>query len=71
VFAAFGDQFLAPHLRPGQTVILDNLSAHTSAAARCPDDLMAATNAALDAITAQDAAGCYADCGYPLRSHDE
>jgi transposase len=109
VFDAFVDQFLAPLLRPGQTVILDNLSVHKSAsaqariaaaggqlvflppyspdfnpiepifaklktslraaAARSPDDLMTATKLALDAVTAQDAAGCYADCGYPLTSH--
>lgn len=109
VFDAFVDQFLTPLLRPGLTVILDNLSAHKSAAARSrieaaggrllflppyspdfnpiepifakikthlraaaarsPDELMAATKAALDAVTAQDAAGCYADCGFPLESH--
>lgn len=109
VFDAFVDQFLVPQLRPGQTVILDNLSVHKSAsaqarieaaggrlvflppyspdfnaiepifakiktslraaAARSPDELLAATKAALDAVTAHDAAGCYADCGYPLTSH--
>jgi transposase len=111
VFDAFVEQFLAPRLRPGQTVVLDNLSVHTSAraaarieaaggrlvflppyspdfnpiepifakvktslraaAARSRDDLLAATKAALDAVTAEDAAGCYADCGYPLTSHVE
>jgi transposase len=113
VFDAFVNRFLAPLLRPGQTVILDNLSVHKSAAAharieaaggrllflppyspdfnpiepifakiktslraaaaRSPDDLLEATRAALDAVTAQAAAGCYADCGYPLttRMHDE
>jgi transposase len=34
VFEAFVVQQLAPSLRPGQTVILDNLSVHKSAAAR-------------------------------------
>jgi transposase len=108
VFDRFIDQFVAPHLRPGQTLILDNLAVHKSAtaqtrieaaggrlvflppyspdfnpiepifatiktalraaAARSPDELLAATKAALDAVTAQDAAGCYADCGYPLPS---
>jgi len=34
VFEAFVDQVLAPRLRPGQTVILDNLSVHKSAPAR-------------------------------------
>jgi len=111
VFDAFIDQFLAPLLRPGQTVVLDNLAVHKSAcaqarieaaggqlvflppyspdfnpiepifakiktalravAARSHDELLAATKRALDAVTAQDAAGCYADCGYPLRSHNE
>lgn len=110
VFDAFA-QFLAPQLRPGQTLILDNLPVHKSAAARARieaaggqvvflppyspdfnpiepifakiktslraaaarshDNLLAATKAALDAVTAQDAAGCYADCGYPLTSHDQ
>lgn len=109
VFNAFVDQFLAPQLRPGQTVILDNLSVHKSAdararieaagaklvflppyspdfnpiepifakvktwlrsaAARSHDDLIDATKVALDAITAHDAAGCYADCGFLLTSH--
>ena len=106
VFDAFVATFLAPALRPGQTVVLDNLSVHKSARARelveaagarllflppySPDlnpiepifakvkealraaagrtreDLLAATKAALDAVTAEDAAGCYADCGFPL-----
>jgi transposase len=109
VFDTFVDRFLAPRLRPGQAVILDNLAVHKSAtaqarieaaggrlvflppyspdfnpiepifakiktslraaAARTGDELMAATKAALDAVTAQDAAGCYADCGYPPTSH--
>lgn len=34
VFDAFVDQFLVPTLRPGQTVILDNLSVHKSAHAK-------------------------------------
>ena len=106
VFDTFVADFLVPVLRPGQTVILDNLSVHTSthaqdlvaaagcqlwflppyspdfnpiepifakiktvlrsAAARSPADLLEATKAALDAITPADAAGCYADCGFPL-----
>ena len=106
VFDAFVAEFLVPALRPGQTVVLDNLSAHKSArahdlvaaaggrplflpayspdfnpiepvfakiktalraaAARDPAALLAATKAALDAVTPEDAAGCYADCGFPL-----
>ena len=33
-FAAYVQRFLVPNLHPGQVVILDNLSAHKSAAAR-------------------------------------
>lgn len=106
VFDGFVAEFLVPVLRPGQTVVLDNLAVHKSAtaqalieavgcrllflppyspdfnpiepvfakvktalraaAARTGDDLLAATKAALDAVTAGDAAGCYADCGFPL-----
>lgn len=107
VFDGFVKEFLVPVLRPGQTVVLDNLAVHKSAtaqelveaagccllflppyspdfnpiepifakvktalrasAARTGDDLLTATKAALDAVTAVDAAGCYADCGFPLR----
>ena len=35
-FEAFVEQMLAPALRPGQTVVLDNLSVHKSAKARAP-----------------------------------
>jgi len=106
VFDGFVAELLVPTLRPGQTVVLDNLSVHKSArahelveAAGCrllflppysPDlnpiesvfakvkaslrgaaarghaDLLAATKAALDAVTPADAAGCYAACGFPL-----
>lgn len=106
VFDAFVAEFLVPELRPGQTVVLDNLGVHKSAqaqalieaagcrlrflppyspdfnpiepvfakvktalraaAARSHDDLLAATKIALDAVTPADAAGCYADCGFPL-----
>jgi transposase len=105
-FDGFVAAFLVPALRPGQTVVLDNLAVHKSArarelveaagarllflppyspdfnpieavfakvkealraaAARTREDLLAATKAALDAVTAADAAGCYADCGFPL-----
>jgi transposase len=34
VFVAFVERVLVPSLRPGQTVILDNLSAHENARAR-------------------------------------
>ena len=108
-FAAFVAAFLAPALRPGQTVVRDNLAVPKSArarasveaagarplflppsspacnpieavvatvkealraaAARTRADLLAATKAALDAVTAADAAGCYADCGVPLTMH--
>jgi transposase len=106
VFDAFVAEFLIPVLRPGQTLVLDNLAVHKSpraqalveaagcrllflppsspdlnpiepifakvktalraSAARTGDALLEATRAALDAVTAADAAGCYADCGFPL-----
>ena len=106
VFDGFVERLLAPALRPGQTVVLDNLAVHKSAAAqalvetagcrllflppyspdfnpiepifakvkaalraaaaRDHDHLLEATKSALDAVTAADAAGCYADCGFPL-----
>jgi transposase len=106
VFDAFVGELLVPVLRPGQTVVLDNLAVHKSAAAQAlvaaagcqlrflppysPDlnpiepvfakvktalraaaardhpRLLEETKAALDAVTAEDAAGCYADCGFPL-----
>ncbi|HET8765412.1 MAG TPA: IS630 family transposase [Rhodanobacter sp.] len=106
-FVAYVRAFLAPTLRPGQVVILDNLSVHKVAAARAlveargcqllflpaysPDlnpielafaklkealrraeartraALEAALAAALAAITASDAHGWFAACGYPLQ----
>lgn len=106
VFDGFVEEFLVPVLRPGQTVVLDNLAVHKSAraqdlveaagcrllflpayspdfnpiepvfakvktalrasAARTGDHLLTTTKAALDAVTPADAAGCYADCGFPL-----
>jgi transposase len=105
-FAAYAERVLAPALRPGQIVVLDNLSAHKSedarkaieaaggrllflppyspdfnpielafakikehlraAAERTPDGLFAATGAAIDAVSAADARGFYAHCGFPL-----
>jgi transposase len=105
-FALYAERILAPRLRPGQVVVLDNLSAHKSAdarmaveaagarllflpayspdfnpielafakvkarlraaAERTPDGLVAATARAIDAITAAEARGFYAHCGFPL-----
>lgn len=107
-FAAYAALVLAPSLRPGQVVILDNLSAHKNAkartaieaagaqllflptyspdfnpielafakikeslraaAARTPDDLLTATAAAIDAVSASDARGFYHHCGFSLPS---
>jgi len=104
-FVAYVREFLAPTLRPGQIVVLDNLAVHKNATARrliaargcrllflpaySPDcnpiehafaklkehlrraeartkpALETAIAAALDAITAQDARGWFAACGYP------
>ena len=108
-FLAYAERVLAPSLRPGQVVVLDNLSAHKgesarhaveavgarllflpayspdfnpielafakvkerlrAAAQRTPDGLLAATAAAIDAVSAADARGFYAHCGFPLRAH--
>jgi transposase len=105
-FAAYAERVLAPSLRPGQVVVLDNLSAHKSpaartaieaaggrllflpayspdfnpielafatikhrlraAAARTSDGLVAATAGAIDAVSAADARGFYAHCGFAL-----
>jgi len=105
-FVAYLRACLAPTLRPGQVVVLDNLSAHKGDAARAlieargcrllflpaysPDfnpielafaklkealrragartkeALRDALASALDAITAQDARGWFAACGFPL-----
>jgi transposase len=105
-FALYAERLLAPTLRPGQIVVLDNLSAHKgaeartaveaagarllflpayspdfnpielafakvkerlrAAAERTPDGLVAATASAIDAVTAADARGFYAHCGFPL-----
>ena len=100
-----------PALRPGQTVVLDNLGAHKGdrvrelvegaggrvlflppyspdvnpiepafatrtahlrgQAARAFEPLVAAIGAGLDAITAADARGFFAHCGFPLPDHPE
>ena len=105
-FVAYAERVLAPSLRPGQVVILDNLSAHKreeartaleavgarllflpayspdfnpielafakikerlrTAAERTPEGLVAATAVAIDAVSAADAQGFYAHCGFPL-----
>lgn len=105
-FEAFVRAALCPTLRPGQIVVMDNLSVHKGAAiraliegcgcrllflpayspdfapieqafsklktllrraqARTREALEAAIADALAAITAQDAAGWFAACGYPL-----
>ena len=106
VFAAYVEQFLAPSLRKGQVVVLDNLGAHKDervrravegAGCRLPflpayspdvgpielafakvkaalrrleartfDRLVAAIRDAIDAVTAADARGFFAHCGFPL-----
>lgn len=105
-FALYVEQLLVPSLRPGQVVVLDNLSVHKAAAiedliagagcrllflpayspdftpieqafakvkqllrraqARTFDALVAATGAALAAVTAADARGFFTHSGYPL-----
>ncbi len=106
-FVAYAEHILAPSLRPGQVVVLDNLSAHKdadartaieavgcrllflpayspdfnpielafakvkerlrAAAERTPEGLFTATAVAIDAVSAMDAHGFYAHCGFPFR----
>ncbi len=106
-FSTYAARMLAPSLRPGQVVILDNLSAHKreaartaleavgarllflpayspdfnpielafakikeqlrAAAARSAEDLLAATATAIDTVSAADARGFYAHCGFALK----
>ena len=106
VFEAYVEQGLAPTLRPGDVVILDNVGAHQSrrarevieargahllflppyspdlspielafskiktalrrTAARTQDALEEAIGAALATVTAADARGWFAHCGYPV-----
>ena len=105
-FEAYVERALAPALRPGQVVVLDNLNVHRAprvrdlveaagcrllflpasspdfnpielafakakprrrrAAARTFDALVGAMAEALDAVTAADARGFFAHCGFPL-----
>lgn len=104
VFEAYLEQVLCPSLRPGQIVVVDNLSAHKGgrvreivegagcellylppyspdlnpieqafskvkgllrrAEARTRERLIGAMGRALDAVTARDARGFFAHCGY-------
>ena len=105
-FELYVERLLAPSLRPGQVVVLDNLSAHTGervrglvaaaggrllflpayspdfnpielafakvkqalrrAGARTFEALLAAIGDAIDAVSAADARGFYAHCGFAL-----
>ncbi len=106
VFRAYIEHILAPTLRPGDVVVLDNLSPHKdkvalalieqagaevrflppyspdfnpiekmwskvkallrSAKARTDEALLTAIGAALARVTAQDAEGWFASCGYTI-----
>lgn len=106
VFEAFASSVLAPTLKPGDIVVMDNLSPHKvpqtialieqsgasvrflpayspdlnpiekmwskvkealrSAKARTEETLWAAIAAALASVTAQDAIGWFASCGYGI-----
>jgi transposase len=106
VFRAYVEHILAPTLRPGDIVVLDNLSPHKdkaalalieqagaevrflppyspdfnpiekmwskvkallrSAKARTDEALLAAIGSALARVTAQDAEGWFASCGYTI-----
>jgi transposase len=106
VFRAYVEHILVPKLRPGDIVVLDNLSPHKDkeavaliekagaevrplppyspdlnpiekmwskvkailrrTKARDPDALLAAIGAALEEVTAEDAKGWFASCGYSI-----
>jgi len=106
VFEAYVERMLAPSLRPGQVVVMDNLGAHRGervreliekrgcsllflppyspdfspieeafskvktllrkAKARTRSALVEAIGQAIGAVTARDARGWFAHCGYPL-----
>jgi transposase len=108
-FTAYAQWVLAPTLRPGQVVVLDNLSAHKAeqarraveavgarllflpayspdfnpielafakikqhlrtAAQRTQEGLLTTTTEAIDTISATDAHGFYAHCGFPLSAN--
>jgi transposase len=56
----------SPDFNPLEPVFAKVKTALRAAAARTPADPLVATKSARDAVTAEDAAGCYADCGFPL-----
>jgi hypothetical protein len=56
VFEAYVEMALAPALRPGQVVAMDNLGAHKSET----------IGQAIDAVSGRDARGWFAHRGYPL-----
>jgi transposase len=58
----------SPDLNPIEPIFAKLKTALRASAARTGDELLTATKAALDAVTAADAAGCYADCGFALPS---
>jgi transposase len=57
----------SPDFNPIEPIFAKVKTALRASAARTPDTLLAATKTALDAVTPEDAAGCYADCGFPLQ----
>lgn len=109
VFEAYVERVLAPKLRPGQVVVMDDLSAHKGsrisqliegqgyelmylppyspylnpieeasskvkgilrrAEARTREALIEAMGGALSAVSARDARGYFARCGYKLLVH--
>ena len=56
----------SPDFSPIEPVFAEVETHLRASAARTGTGLLAATEAALDAVTAEAAAGCYADCGFPL-----
>ncbi len=62
VFQAYVDKVLSSSLEPGDIVVADNLSPHTMPGVR--EALFTAIGDALKTVTAADAAGWFASCGY-------
>src|SRR6266496_1349708 len=65
MFEAYIEHILGPTLRPGQVILLDNLSAHKSV--RLRELLAAAVAQALTHITPEDACAFFTHCGFRFR----
>lgn len=70
VFRAYVSEVLAPTLKPGDVVVMDNLGAHkaqgirSAIKARTRDALDEALAHVIDTVTASDPKGWFTHCGY-------